>query len=373
MNKYFTVDGFRRTSIEADDRIVERIRISWTEFTKEIVPYPNTSAGNGVVICAGGARYYICAWVLINVLRVKGCTLPIEIWYVENELSDFMVAEISKFGVDCRIVSGGSANVRGFQIKPYAILNSKFENVLYLDSDVIPVVDPSYLFDNSEFLNRGCIFWPDFWKTPSDNPIWKILNLNFTLSPEQESGQMLINKRECWKQLNLAMYFNLQHRIYYQLLYGDKDTFRFAWLALGMSFYMVPYDPSLCGFTDSDGRFCGSTMVQYDLDGRMLFLHRNLLKWDVTWPNERVWMQIKKFKTGTSIKEYYLKQSGKGRRNMDLGGEVETIEYIEGLSALEIECLNILKAFRQTPLYAHILHRNYLENNRSDFSMVDLE
>src|ERR1700722_12689164 len=40
-------------------------------------------AGSGIVICAGGARLFTCAWVAIGILRrVLGCRLPIQVWHL---------------------------------------------------------------------------------------------------------------------------------------------------------------------------------------------------------------------------------------------------------------------------------------------------
>ena len=40
--------------------------------------------GRGIVICAGGVRYFLCSWVCINMLRRQGCELPIELWYLNS-------------------------------------------------------------------------------------------------------------------------------------------------------------------------------------------------------------------------------------------------------------------------------------------------
>jgi len=37
-----------------------------------------------------------------------------------------------------------------------------FSEVLYLDSDNIPLTDPSYLFDHEVYKRHGAVFWPDF-------------------------------------------------------------------------------------------------------------------------------------------------------------------------------------------------------------------
>ena len=47
-------------------------------------PFPeHRFAGRGIVICAGGARLFTCAWVAIALLRRHlACTLPIEVWHL---------------------------------------------------------------------------------------------------------------------------------------------------------------------------------------------------------------------------------------------------------------------------------------------------
>ena len=40
------------------------------------IPQPSKQhSGRGIVICAGGYKYFVCAWVCINMLRRLGCTL----------------------------------------------------------------------------------------------------------------------------------------------------------------------------------------------------------------------------------------------------------------------------------------------------------
>lgn len=98
---------------------------------------------------------------------------------------------------------------------------------------------------------------------------------------EQESGQLLINKAAAWKALNLCVHLNSE--FYMRLLNGDKDTFRFAWLAANVPFFSVPTLPVAVGarmeqHSDKQTGFCGHTMLQFDLDGQPLFVHHNQLK-----------------------------------------------------------------------------------------------
>ena len=72
---------------------------------------------------------------------------------------------------------------------------------------------------------------------------------------EQESGQVLLNKRRTWQALNLCKFINTQ--FYMRLINGDKDTFRFAWMATNTPYYMMETVLSPLGMLDSRGKFCG--------------------------------------------------------------------------------------------------------------------
>lgn len=53
------------------------------------------------------------------------------------------------------------------QIKAESILASSFEEVLYLDSDNVPLRDPEYLFKTELYSGKGkpgVVFWPDINK-----------------------------------------------------------------------------------------------------------------------------------------------------------------------------------------------------------------
>lgn len=52
----------------------------------------------------------------------------------------------------------------GYMAKPYtikvaALLNSAFEDILFLDADNVVVRDPTYLFDSPEYLDTGAMFF----------------------------------------------------------------------------------------------------------------------------------------------------------------------------------------------------------------------
>lgn len=92
---------------------------------------------------------------------------------------------------------------------------------------------------------------------------------------------MVIDKVKSWLPLQLAWYMQKNYDIYFQFLNGDKDTFKYAWKALGVPYHMTEAFVGMAG-TMVNGRFCGHTMLQYspehEEDNQILFVHANLLK-----------------------------------------------------------------------------------------------
>lgn len=369
----FTQDGIRKTNFQADQHFIALLKSQWQEYIDNIKPYPGSFKGRGIVICAGGVPYFTCAWVNINMLRINGCTLPIEVWYTGTELSDELIDELAKLGVKCRNSKDYTkSNVQSYALKPFAILNSEFKEVLFLDADNNSVTDPAYLFDNEQYRNTGAVFWPDFWITDKANPIWEIVNAEEGFnSNEQESGQILVNKEKCWRELNLCMYFNLNRDHYYKMLLGDKDTFRFAWIALRSSYYMMPSPVGFSGFNESANGFLGLTMVQHDFTGNILFLHRNWLKWDITLDNEQVWTEIKRFKPGATNKRFLHKNFANDKFQFDfwdISGDVESVSFRDSFGDYELICLDILKNLRNADFYARFLVYTYFVYYRPGYA-----
>lgn len=210
----------------------------WKAFLEKIPTFPSHRyAGKGIVYTAGGMSHVTCLWISINVLRSSGCDLPIEVWHLGNEISTDVMAFFDGLHVRFRDFRElGALDRTGVFLKPLAILHSAFKEVLYIDADNVCLQDPTYLFDIPEYKHYGTVFWPDYWITDSTNPIWEITGTPATDEPEQESGQLVLNKERCWKELHLCLHLNVLERHYYKLLYGDKDTFRFAWHSLKNTF-----------------------------------------------------------------------------------------------------------------------------------------
>jgi ADP-heptose:LPS heptosyltransferase len=256
------------------------------EFLADMAPYPvGRYSGRGIVICGGGRRYFPSAWVCLRMLRHVGCRLPVELWQLTgSELDERQRALVERLGVRC--VDADEVRLRhpprmlgGWELKSYALAYSAFEEVLLLDADNVSLRDPTYLFDSAGYRDAGAVFWPDYGRLPPDHPIWQICGVEYRDEPEFESGQVLVNKRRCWRPLQLTTHLNDYSDFYYQYVHGDKETFHMAWRITGQDYRMVDVPVATLE---------GLTMCQHDFEGHRLFQHRHGAKWSLEGQNRRI-------------------------------------------------------------------------------------
>lgn len=255
-------------------------------FIETIPTYPGGFSGRGIVICGGGIKYFTCAWVCIQRLRRAGCRLPIEFWHLgRREMNGRMTELLAPFRVNCvdalKVRSRHPARIlRGWELKSYALLRSSFREVLLLDADNVPIVDPEFLFETQEFRSTGAIFWPDYGHTRNQKtrPAWVSCGLRQPDEREFETGQIAVDKERCWRALCLAQWFNENSDFYYQHVHGDKETFHLAFRKVKQ-----PYSLIQVPLASLDGVMC-----QHDFEGRRIFQHRNSHKWDLFAANKRV-------------------------------------------------------------------------------------
>jgi len=361
----FKENGIRNSPFRYSKEEIKILKDDWQKHASKIKRCPKKKfKGRGIVYTAGGLSYLTCAWVSISVLRERGCELPIEIWHNGPEISEEVKEKF--IGLNVRFMNFqalGDVSLQGYMLKPLAIIASSFSEVLYLDTDNICTRNPQYLFDCLEYKEEGCIFWPDYWHTSKSNSIWSIIGSKHYEIPEQESGQILVDKTKCWKELQLSLYFNQMSAYYYKLILGDKDTFKFAWHALESKYYMIKEMVGTCGIK-VEGRFHGNTMVQHDPDGNILFLHRNLLKWDLTQSGELGWSTIKRFKNIAKTKKTYFRRHVKIGLSIDLDGDVLEDNFEQMFGNLEERCLWYLDQWRSSEHYTGFCTYMHILKNR---------
>lgn len=291
----FVVQGLRM--VQSD---VEKGRQHWKKFLKFA---PHFSAiesdlrGRGIVIVGGvDGQYLLASLVLVTNLRRLGCKLPIEVWMPESEAPS--QEHFNAFGIrgaQVRLLFNGTEVPQtGYATKLTAIALSSFTEVMFLDSDSYPAINPDYLFETREYKDCGAIVWPDFWENTAAPDLLEILEIEPERVPQgtHESGQILLDKRKTWTAILLALFMNLEDQMYYPLLttymgQGDKESIPYALTAVGLPYHKIQMPIRPVGFTSYEcldpakPMFCTpenfymSAMLQHDLEGRALFVHNN--------------------------------------------------------------------------------------------------
>ncbi|PST83902.1 hypothetical protein C7T94_03915 [Pedobacter yulinensis] len=365
MNKFmFNDSGIRTIDIEFDAEAISHLRNVWQKSVPNFPEFPSRRfSGKGIVIAAGGLSYLTCTYITLKNLRRSGCKLPVEVWHLSYELSEEMCGLLESLDAKCRVFNPlVEKNFNSVALKPLAIIESSFEEVLYLDADNLVLRDPTYLFTTEPYKQFGQIFWPDFWRTDINNPIFKVMDCEGADAREHESGQLLVDKRRCWQALNLALTINKYHAIFYHLVYGDKDTFKFAWLALRKEYYLISTPVASMGYYSESGEFHGLTMGQSDDTANLLFLHRNMRKWDATLTTERIWKVCRSVQSADV--KFSMPLGEDGTRHLHIGGDVVDLPADPAVIHLESSCINDLQELRALSSYQLFVLQDYIRTKR---------
>ncbi len=271
----------------------------------------------GIVLCAGGPIHLANAYVCLKFLRTF-TDLPIELFYADPaEMPDAVqyllgqdFAPITLTDISSRKLREEQTflpihNFRGCQIKPFALLYSSFEEIFYIDVDNIPLQSPVPLFTSAEYLQTGALFWQDLAITKSTTEelfqVFGVTAETLKRDLEFESGQLVIDKRRCWKALLTVCLANSDVENFREYCYnhtlGDKDTFRLAFqfayqpyylvqqpaLQVGSNYFIIPIPlTNLTIKIQHDlGSFYATGILQHDLEGRPLFAHKTVCEWDM--------------------------------------------------------------------------------------------
>jgi hypothetical protein len=134
------------------------------------------------------------------------------------------------------------SEMRGWPIKPAALMHSSLREILFIDADCFPLRNPEFLFDTPEFEKHRALFWPDnrFHRMVPDGSIWGLTGLRYRGDTEFETGFFLVDKQSCWRELSLAQWMNAHSSFWYNHVLGDKDTFYLAWRKLERTYFLAP-------------------------------------------------------------------------------------------------------------------------------------
>jgi hypothetical protein len=229
----------------------------------------------GIVICTGNSHFRL-ALVALKALELIGNELPIEVIFsTSNDLSSRNRQELEKLFPKIRLIDLSTTSLddsylelRGWEIKPFAVLASQFRHVLLMDADVLFLEKPSILFQNSYYLKTGSLFFYDRPGLSNEATRWIRTFSNDNNSQSlphhtQESGVVLIDKARVLTGLLSTCKLNdhqQREQVTYRHLYGDKDTWWLGFHIIQMPYSFIPTLTAAIGQIINNGvenRVCG--------------------------------------------------------------------------------------------------------------------
>jgi hypothetical protein len=262
IKQQYCYEAAGRPHVNPSEKLIE-----WRTFMKRhdnsraVAPAIYTSVKRGYVFSGSSTQNLLMARSIVDVLRSHGSVLPAEFWIdpVDADTPHISPDECrlaSVFsGLQCRYMCEISEvqlyfplchpnwRYSPYQSKLIAIKYSSFEQVFFLDNDIVPLKSMDYMFSTSQFIKYGAIFWAEFLpEQPSFPWVHEVaeaigLNWSFPLQDQLKhyvsplcSAQIMIDKGKFWRELSLAMYLNLDTTFFYRVMHGDKDIFAAAWM-----------------------------------------------------------------------------------------------------------------------------------------------
>ncbi|KAG7662004.1 uncharacterized protein J8A68_004504 [[Candida] subhashii] len=277
--------------------------------------------GSSGYVIVGGGQYSWLSYLVIKQLRKTGAKLPIELFIPTKSdfEADFCEKVLPKLNARCNVFDPVLSSqlkrrfsLGGFQYKMLALLSSKFENVLYLDSDNFPTKNVDYLFTSKLFADHRLMLWPDAWARTTNPKYYEIAEIkvpenklrysnydkenapdknnlpplssytfknswfhdfeNTLPDPTSETGMLLINKSTHLKTLLLCLYYNVYGPHFYYPLFtqgsageGDKETFIAAAHAMKQPWYQTKKPFKWTGYVSQlDNKFTSKALGHYD-------------------------------------------------------------------------------------------------------------
>lgn len=314
-----------------------------------------TDGGDGIVICANGFEGVTETFVLVSMLREKGCTLPVEIWHRTDKMSDSAIAEFDSMDdVQVRNIDAISATEfrHDYASKPLAMYHSKFSRILLLEPRSMVTKDPTYMFD-SLTEETPAVFWMDYATLNMDAPCFKVLSpeqlAKVTYTNEQDGSQLLMDKKLCGNALYLCCKINVIMQTQIHTIFpssensNDKNTWHFSFLCTDTPFLMVPHRAGGVGNKDGSGSYIGNTMMQFDMEKTPIFLYKLGTSWATLGDTYPQWVDTMKFNN--------KKGRVRGWNKQFVDATITKGIFNNEFPGLEESCWNKIRDLRSKPWY----------------------
>ena len=232
------------------------------------------TAGKGIVMSCGHGQVRLAAHSVNGIRNILNSTLPIDIYYGgKDDLTKDDCSYLESIGPNIRTIDiealfagsdmAGIDRSATWAIKPFAILASRFREVILMDEDANFLMDPIVLFQEPKYEETGTIFYRDrsLGAANDENHDWLEATLASVNTPERlaelkedndylkrkssyemESGVVVMNKEKVLTALLLVCHLNtksVRNHVSYKKFYGDKETYWIGFALAGQKFNMI--------------------------------------------------------------------------------------------------------------------------------------
>ena len=246
----------------------------------------------GIITASGDFKRLSQSFVSISILRDHGCKLPIELFYADDdEMIDNVLVLFKTLNVKCINVQNSETfrnyNARNFSIKSIALYLSSFEEVIWIDSDIIPMLNFDNIFYIDHYKTHNHIFFCDiFSHNRYENAFTKKTKSLFNYfgkdilegEPETDSGIFVINKRALSNDFILVnLLLNLNHELIYEHAYGDKELYNLSLRICNENYTTIDIYPRCIGtYFENEELFCGNGVLFKLPTNELLCVHMTL-------------------------------------------------------------------------------------------------
>ncbi|KAJ3407863.1 hypothetical protein HDV05_005242 [Chytridiales sp. JEL 0842] len=265
MHSYILTQLLSKTIKELTNTIYPYLQ---PKYPRGIPDIQSTFKGKGIVISTGKFHFKLALHAIRSIREVLNSTLPIEVVYGgPGDLDPGMIKAFERqpnvkcldiynhFGEESHLFGGWS-------IKPFAILGSSFEEVIFMDADTLFFQDPRVLLEKSERYNQtGALFfldrtiggtYNDWFTKIQPNPSQVAKNGRYMRKltvHEMESGVVVVDKGniDVLHALLVVCKMNSQFerdKVTYKNMHGDKESF---WISFEVLRVPYTYPPSYGG------------------------------------------------------------------------------------------------------------------------------
>ncbi|HOW65433.1 MAG TPA: glycosyltransferase family 9 protein [Candidatus Paceibacterota bacterium] len=218
--------------------------LATADFLKTLPPYPAKYRGRGLLVCGGSGVTTLGILALVRKLRRLGSVSPVEFWHLGLGASDARSdAQLKALGVRCldaRVIRRlhPARRLREQELRAYALVHSRFREIILLSPDQSPRTNPECLFSEVAYRQCGAVF-PRLSISPAHGLRWRWNGVDSRMEPIPDIRRGWIDKKRVWKALQLHLWLHEHSDFFHRRLGGSHGMALFAFKKVEQPFRLI--------------------------------------------------------------------------------------------------------------------------------------